>query len=146
MQRCPDPHRRLAAGFSLIEFTAVLALMAILATFVTINVRHVMAKAKQKAAVTQISSIRDAVEKFFEENKRYPTNDEGLTVLTKAAKGSEPLMKQIPLDPWDHPYQYLTPGHGEPYEVICYGADGREGGDGADADISSATLNTGPGH
>ena len=49
----------------------------------------------------------------------------------------EALLKNVPTDPWGHPYQYNSPGSAGPYEVICYGADGREGGEGVDLDISS---------
>jgi general secretion pathway protein G len=126
-------------GFSLIELTAVLALMALLATFVTLSVHHVMIKSKQNAARAQIAALRDVVEKFYLDTSRYPTNDEGLAVLTRPPGPKlDPLLRQIPLDPWDHPYVYVCPGKSEPYEIISLGADGREGGDGADADISSA--------
>ncbi len=122
----------------MIELTAVLALMALLATFVTISVRHVMVKAKQNAAKSQIAALRDPLEKFYLDTGHYPTSDEGLTILTKGVgKNPEPLLRQIPLDPWSRPYLYLSPGKSGPYEITSLGADGREGGDGADADISS---------
>jgi len=129
-------------AFSLVEMTAVLALMAILAGIVTVNVRHHMIVGKQNVARTEIATICDALEAFYAANGRYPSTDQGLAVLTqKTDKAPEPLLKQLPIDPWGHPYQYNTPGRtGEPYEVICFGADGREGGDGADADIYSWDL------
>ena len=129
-------------GFSLIEMTAVLALMAVLAGIVTINVRHHLIVGKQNAARAEVATICDALEAFYSANGRYPTTEEGLAVLSeKTDKSPEPLLKQMPLDPWGHRYQYNTPGrNGEPYEVICFGADGREGGSGADADIYSWDL------
>ena len=52
--------------------------------------------------------------------------------------------RAVPVDPWGRPYQYNQPGRdGEPYEVICFGADGREGGTGGDADITSSDLRVG---
>jgi general secretion pathway protein G len=128
-------------AFTLIELTAVLALMAILAGIVTINVRHYLIKGKQDAARAEIATIADAIEAFYTAQGRYPTNQEGLAVMADKSGGAEPLLKQMPVDPWGHPYQYNCPGrNGEPYEVICFGADGREGGDGADADIYSWSL------
>ena len=119
----------------------MLALMALLATFVTLSVRHVMIKARQNAARSQIAALRDTVEKFYLDTNRYPTNDEGLMVLTQSpGKNAEPLLRLVPLDPWNHPYQYLCPGRNEPFEIVSLGADGREGGDGADADISSSDI------
>ena len=44
------------------------------------------------------------------------------------------------MDPWNHPYQYNVPGRNGAYEVICFGADGRAGGTGADQDIVSWDL------
>ncbi len=143
----PHPtRRRRRRAFSLIEFTAVLALMAILAGIVSVSVHHLLIKGKQDAAKAQIANLRTAVEQFFTETGRYPTNDEGLAVLTqKSAKVSEPLIPQVPLDPWDHPYEYLCPGPTQPFAIVCLGADGREGGTGGDGDISSENLRATPG-
>jgi general secretion pathway protein G len=144
MDRSLPNHRFLflrSRGFSLIELTAVLALMALLATFVTLSVRHVMVKAKQNAARSQIAALRDAVEKFYLDTGHYPTNDQGLEILTQSpGKKADPLLRQVPLDPWNHAYVYLSPGKSEPYAIVSLGADGREGGDGADADISSEDV------
>jgi general secretion pathway protein G len=128
-------------GFSLIEFLAVLALMAIVAGIVTLSVRPLMVKGKQDAATAEVSNICNALEAYFGVYGRYPTNEEGLGALRKKSeKLSEPLLTQEPRDPWDHPYQYNAPGRNGPYEVICFGADGREGGSGADKDIVSWDL------
>jgi len=138
---------RSRAAFTLIELTAVLALMAILATIVTVNVRHYLIKGKQDAARSEIGTICDAIEAFYTAEGRYPTNQEGLAVLSNKSADVEPLLKHAPIDPWGHPYQYNCPGrNSEPYEVICFGADGREGGEGADADIYSWSLKSPPDH
>ena len=128
-------------GFSLIEMLAVLALMAIVAGVVTMSVRPLMLKGKQNAARAEVGVIAGALESFYSVYGRYPTNEEGLDVLRrKTEKLDEPLLTQDPVDPWGHPYQYNTPGRDGPYEVICFGSDGRDGGDGADADIGSWDL------
>jgi general secretion pathway protein G len=128
-------------GFSLIEFLAVLALMAIVAGIVTVSVRPLMVKGKQDAARAEVSNICNAVEAYFGICGRYPTNEEGLAVLRrKSEKITEPLLTQDPIDPWGRPYQYNAPGRDGPYEVICFGADGREGGTGGDKDIVSWDL------
>jgi general secretion pathway protein G len=136
-------HRRVRkSGFTLIELTAVLALMAVLAGLVAVNVRHYILKGKQNAARTEIGTICTALEEFHNLFDRYPTNSEGLTVLAQPSeKAPEGLLTKKPIDPWGHPYQYNVPGPaGQPYEVISFGADGREGGEGADADISSTSI------
>jgi general secretion pathway protein G len=128
-------------AFSLVEFTAVLALMAIIAAIVTISVRPLMVKGKQDAARTEIGNICNALEAFHGVYGRYPTNEEGLGVLRrKTEKLTEPLLTGDPIDPWGRAYQYNTPGREGPYEVICFGADGKPGGDGGDKDIESWNL------
>ena len=132
-------------GFSLIEFLAVLALMAIVAGIVTVSVRPLMVKGKQDAARTEVGNICNALEAYYGVYGAYPTNQDGLAVLRrKTEKLTEPLLTQEPVDPWGKPYQYNAPGRdGAPYEVICFGADGREGGSGADKDIASWDLKDG---
>ena len=67
-------------AFSLVEFTAVLALMAIIAAIVTISVRPLMVKGKQDAARTEIAHVcRPGA--FHSVYGRYPTNEEGLGIL-----------------------------------------------------------------
>src|SRR5947208_3244073 len=120
-------------GFTLLEMMFVFVLIGILATLVTVNVRYYLLKGKQNAARAEISSICQALETFYGVNGRYPDNSEGLAILTqKSEKSPEPILKQLPTDPWAHPYQYNQPGREGPYEVICFGADGKSGGSGAD--------------
>ena len=140
-RRQPRPCRRARPGFSLVEFTAVLALIALIASLATVGVRHHMTKGKQNAARGEIATVRDGVEAFYLSAGRYPTNEEGLAVLTRTSdRNPEPILPRVPTDPWGKPYVYLSPGRTEPYEVVSLGADGREGGTGGDADISSADL------
>jgi len=128
-------------GFSLVELMIVVVIIGLLAGTVTLYVPAYLTQAKQNAARHEISTIVQALEAFYATYGRYPTNDEGLAVLTQPTeKIAEPLLKGMPTDPWSKPYQYNCPGRTQPYEVICYGADGREGGEGADADIGSDNL------
>ena len=135
----PSSCRRTA--FSLIEFTVVLALIGLLAGIVTISVRPMLTRGKQNAARAEIANIRQALEQFYSLYGRYPTNDEGLAMLRKPSDRTDgPLLTQDPKDPWGRQYQYNAPGRTEPYEVISFGADGREGGTAGDADIVSWDL------
>ena len=132
-------------AFSLVEFTAVLALMAIVAGIVTLSIRPLMVKGKQDAARTEIGNVCAALESFYTVYGRYPTNDEGLNILReKTEKLTEALLTRAPVDPWGNPYQYNSPGREGPYEVITFGADGRPGGDGAEKDIGSWELKDAP--
>ena len=46
--------------------------------------------------------------------------------------------RAVPMDPWGRPYQYLVPARdGSAFEILSYGRDGRPGGTGEDAEVSS---------
>ena len=132
---------RAGRGFSLVELMVVIVIIGLLAGMVTINVRSYMMKARANTAKAEIATIVQALNTFYTTYGRYPTNEEGLDVLLRATeKLPEPLLEGKPTDPWGNAYQYNSPGTAGPFEVVCWGADGREGGDGGDADISSADL------
>jgi general secretion pathway protein G len=134
-------------GFTLIELLVVIVVIGVLATLVAPNVfRHVGA-AKDAAARTQIEMLGAALDAYRLDTGRYPTSEQGLAALW-VQPSVEPrppswrgpyLRKDVPLDPWQHPYVYRSPAtasHGG-YDLLSYGEDGREGGEGDAADILS---------
>ena len=128
-------------GFTLVEIMVVIVIIGLLAGMVTLNVRGYLNRAKQGTARSEIAVIVQALESFYAAYGRYPTNEEGLAVLTRPSeKLPEPLLKSMPTDPWGKAYQYNCPGANSAFEVICYGADGHEGGKDIDADITSEKL------
>ena len=134
-------NRRGRSAFSLVELMIVIVIIGLLAGMVTLNVRSYMQRARANTARAEIATIVQALSTFYTSYGRYPTNEEGLDILTRPTeKFPEPLLEGKTTDPWGAPYQYVSPGTGSPFEVISYGADGREGGEGADADITSANL------
>lgn len=124
-------------GFSLIEIMVVIVIIGLLAGVVGVNVRNYLIRSRQTVAKNGIASIVQAVDAFWTIYSRYPTNEEGIEILTKATpKAPEPFLKSMPEDPWGNRFEYASPGSaGQKYEVVSYGADGRPGGDGEDADI-----------
>jgi len=124
-----------------VEIMIVVVIMGLLAGVVTLSVRSYMDRARVNTARNEIATIRHALETFYATYGRYPSNDEGLEALTKSSEKlpAAPLEGDL-VDPWGNAYQYNSPGREGPYEVICYGADGREGGDGIDSDITSDDL------
>jgi len=136
-----EPRRRNARkAFSLVEVMIVIVIIGMLATVVTVSVRSYINKARQNTARHEIATIIEALDTFYSIYSRYPTNEEGVEILARSSeKLPDPLLSKLPVDPWGNHYQYNDLGRGD-YEVICYGADGREGGDGIDADISSKDL------
>lgn len=82
-----------------------------------------------------------ALDTFYSDFDRYPTNEEGLDILASRENDvGEAIISRIPSDPWGHPYEYFAPGRTDPFEIVSYGADHREGGSGADRDIRSDEL------
>lgn len=138
------PVSRVKHGFSLIELVVVIVIIGILASLVAFRTRSYLVVSKQNAAKLDISRFVQAIDTYYAAHDAYPSNEAGLELLT--AKGDmfvDGIVKSIPLDPWKNPYQYNSPGADSAYEVICLGADKREGGEGADRDISSEDLDRG---
>lgn len=119
-------------GFTLVELMVVIVIIGLLATVVMINV----APATDKAAVTKvradIANLEQGVEMYRLSKMTYPGGGDGLQALV-----TEGFIKRLPDDPWGNPYQYSVPGRGEPFSIYSNGADGREGGEGEDADIGT---------
>lgn len=128
---------RAIRGFSFIEIMIVVVIIGLLAGAVALNVGSYVDKAKINRAKSDIATIISAIETYYGEHGRYPTNEEGL----------EALDLKNPKDPWGRDYQYNIPGREKdsPYEIICFGADGREGGVKSNADIGSWSLDQTPG-
>ena len=100
-------------------------------------------KAKRDAARIEIGQIGQTLDLFKLEVGRYPTSQEGLQALIAQPSGvnnwNGPYWKKstVPKDPWGNDYLYAFPGQHGAYDIVSYGADGKEGGDGADKDITS---------
>ena len=138
--RSAAPPRRRTA-FSLVELIVVMVIIGMLAGLVAVSTRSYLVSAKQNAVRSEIASLSQAVEAFYADQGRYPTSDEGLDILEDGTPAfPDGFIKKLPTDPWKNPYEYLNPGRDSPYEILCYGEDGEEGGEGAAADISSETL------
>ena len=101
-------------------------------------------KSKQKAAKSQIALFETSLDLFRLDMGRYPTTDEGLQALREKpdddANWDGPYFKkEVPLDPWGHPYIYTSPGEHGDYDIMSTGADGSIGGEGINMDIVSWT-------
>ena len=130
-------------GMTLIEILVVLTLIAIVMGIVGGNYLRQGEKAKQKAAKIEIEQIGQTLDLFRLEVGRYPTTQEGLQALITAPTGvpnwNGPYWKKstLPKDPWTNEYKYASPGQHGAYDLWSYGADGKEGGEGTDKDITS---------
>ena len=134
-----------SSGFTLLEILVVMAILGILAVIVVPRLSEKPKQAKHLKAVLQIKSLQDALELFYVDQESYPTTEQGLEYLVQSgASGRKRYLdsEKVPLDPWSHPYLYLSPGdEGRNYDIISLGQDGRRGGEGWDKDIESWKLN-----
>lgn len=139
----PGAFRR-AAGMTLIEILVVLVLIGVVLGIVGGNFIGRGEKAKADAAKIEIGQIGQALDLYKLEVGRYPTSQEGLQALIQAPAGASnwngPYWKKstLPKDPWGNEYKYVSPAQSGPYDILSYGADGKEGGDGTNKDIMSS--------
>jgi general secretion pathway protein G len=134
--------RRNARGFTLIELLVVLVILGMLAGLVGPQVMKYVGTSKSKTARLQIEEFGAALDLYRLELGRYPTAEEGLTVLVQAPAGMEvqwkgPYLKKrlLPKDPWGFDYHYRYPGEQDIYDLFSLGADNAAGGDGENADV-----------
>lgn len=143
--RCRASHAR--RGFTLIELLVVIAIIATLAAVVAPSIFRNVGDAKVSAAKSQIELLSLALNSYRLDNDVFPSTDQGLDALrTLPTTGEAPrnwkgpyLSRVVPVDPWGRPYVYVSPGHVNAlsFDLYSLGRDGREGGEGEDADITS---------
>jgi general secretion pathway protein G len=98
---------RRQTGFTLIEVLVVVVILGIL------------------------GAIENALNMYRLDNHSYPTTDQGLEALV------DKYLPRLPMDPWNRPYQYLSPGVRGQFDLYTLGRDGQPGGEGEDADIGN---------
>ena len=134
---------RASRGFTLIELLVVMVIIGLLGALVGPRLFRNVGKSKVTAAKAQISMLMASLGQYKLEVGTFPTTEEGLLALrvkpVSAARWDGPyIQKEIPMDPWGNPYVYKHPGeHGDEPDIISYGGDGREGGEGENEDIVS---------
>ncbi len=140
--------KRLSKGFTLIEIMVVVVILGILATLVVPKIMGRPDEARAVAAKQDIASVMQALNLYRLDNSRYPTTEQGLQALVERPT-TEPqprnykqggYLGRLPVDPWGSNYQFLSPGINGEVDVMSFGADGKAGGEGVNADIGSWSL------
>ena len=120
------------AGITLIEMLVVVTIIALFSAIAYQRLTPALEQGRRTAAKTQIENLEAALQRFNIDYARFPTEEEGLEALRPY------LSQEIPMDPWQRPYIYRYPGeHGPEPDVMSYGADGEEGGEGPNEDVVS---------
>jgi general secretion pathway protein G len=136
------------SGFTLIEIMVVVVILAVLGALVVPKILENVDKARVTRAQSDIRAIQTALDLYRLDNFKYPTTEQGLQALVKQPADptitnyrSGGYLPSLPKDPWNNIYLYASPGaDGREYDIITYGRDGKPGGEGYDADISTSTL------
>lgn len=130
------------SGFTLLELLVVVAIIGLLAALVGPRVFGHISKSEVTTTKAQIEALARALESYRIDVGHLPDAAQGLAALVvrpaEAVKWHGPyLLKEVPLDPWGHAYQYKIPGnHGE-YDIVSFGSDGTQGGTGEAADVTN---------
>jgi len=136
-----------AEGFTLIELMVVIVIIGILAGLIVPRIMGRPDEARQAKARMQIESLETALKLYRLDNGSYPTTEQGLQALVEAPEVGELAKKwreggylekgKVPKDPWDNEFVYLCPGANGDFDLLSYGADGEQGGEGKNKDITN---------
>ena len=139
--------KRNERGFTLIELMVVIVILGILAGLIIPRIMGRPDEARAAKARMQIESLETALKLYKLDNGSYPDTEQGLRALVEApvVGGLDKSWRQggylekgnVPKDPWDHDFVYVSPGaHGD-FDLSSLGADGEPGGEGKNKDINS---------
>ena len=136
------------AGFTLIEIMVVVIIIGLLAAVIVPQFLGRVDDARVTKAKQDVQAMQTALTMFKLDNYVYPTTDMGLKALAQkpdatTVKNWRPggYLQHVNKDPWGNEYQYHLPGtHGGEYDLFSFGADGKPGGEGYDADIGNWNL------
>lgn len=147
--------RPTSKGLTAWELLAILALITALAFLVMKLVGGGSVADQRSLTISRLGTVSEALHKYaIDSGGQFPTTDQGLeTLIQPPATWPQPRNWQGPYiddravldDAWSRPFHYVQPGAGDPprpYDLWSLGADGAEGGSGADADILSWNRST----
>lgn len=120
-------------AFTLVEMLLVMTILAILAGLILPRIAGKGEQARRDATKTQIGAFKTALEMFEVDNGYYPKGKNGLNDLITQPRNAPnwhgPYLDSIPLDQWQHPYNYECPGRHNPtsFDISSAGVDGQFG-------------------
>jgi general secretion pathway protein G len=135
--------KRKDKAFTIVELLVVVLIISMLAVFVAPKLFKAVSKTQRDIAKAKMRDIESAIERFRIGCGRYPDESAGLKELIELPADLEekwggPYLKRSELlDPWKNPYIYVAEGERNPgsYDLISFGADGQQGGEGDNEDI-----------
>ena len=131
-------HQEIRRGFTLTEVLVVLFILLAIASVMVVTVRGTREQARINQATLYVRALANGVELFEAHIGRPPTTEQGLDALlnppsdlANPSKWGGPYLKDNAqtLDPWQNPYQYVSPGTKtrDGFDVWSFGPDGIDG-------------------
>lgn len=130
-------------GFSLIEILIALTLLGIAGTFVAGRIFDQLHEGQVQSTKIQMNALAARLQEYRRKCGIYPTTEQGLQSLVSKPSGGRECRNypangfletpEVPRDPWDEEFVYVSDGRS--FNIISYGPDAMEGGEGKDADI-----------
>ncbi|MFP4143626.1 MAG: type II secretion system major pseudopilin GspG [Phycisphaeraceae bacterium] len=142
MTRCKRAGGPAGRGFTIVEVLVVVVIIGVLAAMIVPQLLSKVGKAKRSTAKQQVAALEQAVQTFaLDYDNRMPQSLDELVSRPAdipADQWAPPSIKEKNLvDPWGNPYVYEYPGQHGTFDLYSLGADGREGGEGENADVTN---------
>ena len=136
----------LRAGFSLIELLIVIVILGGLVAVVAPGLMDSLGGAKKDIVCLKMNEQKKVFDMFKLDNGVYPDTEEGFEALINNPDVDKypnyretPYAKKVPKDSWKTPLVYIKKG--TDVEIISFGADRKEGGEGESKDILLSDCN-----
>jgi general secretion pathway protein G len=132
--------RLLQRGFTILEIVIVFILLAGIMAYIVPKIFEQKGRAETAQARIRVQHVAGQIEMYKLEVGKYPANLQDLLKQPSGAEGkwNGPYVKEPDLkDPWGNDYRYTAPGQGKPFDLVSLGADGKEGGEGDNRDVSN---------
>ena len=121
--------RRSRLGFTLLEIMLVVAIISLLLGSAIYFVKDHFIFSAIVRVKADCSTIGTTLVAYRAQTGSYPTTQQGLAALSAGHGGYPPLIDEMPTDPWQKEYCYVSPGTRNPrgYDLFSAGPDQKPG-------------------
>jgi len=129
-------------GFTLIEILVVITIIGVILGFAATQIFGQSDEARARLIPSYMAVIGGKLDLYKLDVGKYPTSSEGLKALIQnpgsVSNWNGPYLQEKQLkDPWNNDFLYASPGQKGPYELKSLGADGKDGGEGPNRDVTN---------